>query len=121
MLNTEVNDSVGLLTEMKPKARIQSENSSLFDNVCCSPESTLSIVFGRSSLREAWFREARVLSLRHQDRDLGAKLGKLEGALGLVSHSYSAISRGILHATSEMMAPALAPAAPKQAAVANVG
>jgi hypothetical protein len=112
---------VSLLTEMKFKARIQSEHSSVLDNVLCSLESTLSVVLGRSRSRDAWFRNARVFPISHEDRDLGAELGKFERALSLVSYSYCAISRGTLHATSEMMDPAVAPAAPKQAAVANVG
>jgi hypothetical protein len=106
---------------MKSKSRIQSHNSTVLDNVHCGLESAFVLVAGRNSSSNGWLRDTRVISISHEDRNLGAEFGQFERALSLVSYSHSFLSRYLLHATSVINEPAVAPAAPKQAAVANVG
>jgi hypothetical protein len=70
---------------MKGKARIQSHETTMLDNVLCSFESALVLVAGRNSPRDSRLGQARVVRVCHQDRNLGTELGQLERTFGLVS------------------------------------
>lgn len=70
------------LTEMKSKSRIQAHDSLVLHNVLRSLQSAFRLVVGCNGLTKAWFGNARVVSISHEDRHLGAELGQLERALG---------------------------------------
>jgi hypothetical protein len=60
---------------VKSKARIQTHNSLVLDDVLCCLESALGLVVGCGNSCDVWLGDARVISICHEDRDLGAELG----------------------------------------------